>query len=76
MKKKVAILGSTGSIGRTSLAILKKNLKNFEITLLHANSNYKLIKEQIRVFKPKYFIALATSSTLRSVTRDKPLFYC
>ncbi len=56
MKKKVAILGSTGSIGRTSLAILKKNLKNFEITLLHANSNYKLIKEQIRVFKPKYFI--------------------
>ena len=56
MKKKVAILGSTGSIGRTSLNILKKDLKKFEITLLSANSNYSLIKKQIKEYKPKYFV--------------------
>ena len=56
MKKKIAILGSTGSIGRTSLDIIKKDLKSFTIILLYANSNYSLIKKQIKYFKPKYFI--------------------
>ena len=41
MKKKIAILGSTGSIGKTTLEILKKNKKDFEIFLLSANNNYK-----------------------------------
>ena len=56
MKKKIAILGSTGSIGRTSLDIIKKDLKSFTIILLYANSNYSLIKKQIKYYKPKYFI--------------------
>ncbi len=56
MKKKVAILGSTGSIGKTSLNILRKDSKKFEIVLLSANSNYSLIKKQIKIYKPKYFI--------------------
>ena len=41
MTKKVAILGSTGSIGRTLLKIITKNKKHFEIYLLTANKNYK-----------------------------------
>ena len=56
MKKKIAILGSTGSIGKTSLNIFKKNLKEFNITLLSANSNYSSINFQIKKYKPKYFI--------------------
>ena len=46
MKKKIAILGSTGSIGKNTLIkIIKKDKKNFEIVLLTANKNYKeLIK--------------------------------
>ena len=56
MKKKIAILGSTGSIGKTSLNIFKKNLKEFNITLLSANSNYLSINSQIKKYKPKYFI--------------------
>ena len=48
MKKKIAILGSTGSIGKTSLEILKKDLKKFKIFLLTANSNYSLILKQIK----------------------------
>ena len=41
MKKKIAILGSTGSIGKSLLKILKRQKKEFEIVLLTANINYK-----------------------------------
>ena len=44
MKKKIAILGSTGSIGKASLEVISKNKSEFKITLLSANSNYFLIK--------------------------------
>ena len=56
MKKKIAILGSTGSIGQSSLEVLRSNLRKFEIILLSANSNYSLIKKQIKRYEPKYFI--------------------
>ena len=41
MKKKIAILGSTSSIGKSLLNIIKKDKKNFKIELLTANTNYK-----------------------------------
>ena len=56
MKKSIAVLGSTGSIGVTTLRILQKKKNLFNIELLAANSNYKKISEQILRFKPKYFI--------------------
>ena len=56
MKKKIVILGSTGSIGKTSLNIFKKNLNDFNIFLLSSNSNYQSICSQINNFKPNYFI--------------------
>ncbi len=56
IKKKIAILGSTGSIGEASLKILKYNRKEFNIVLLSANSNYKSIKKQINKFKPEFFV--------------------
>ena len=37
MKKKIAILGSTGSIGETTLKIIKKDKKNFVVNLLTTN---------------------------------------
>ena len=43
MKIKIAILGSTGSIGKTLLDIIRKDRKNFEIILLTADKNYKLL---------------------------------
>jgi 1-deoxy-D-xylulose 5-phosphate reductoisomerase len=55
-KKKIAILGSTGSIGKTTLQILKFNKKKFDIILLSANSNYLEIKNQIKKIKPRYFV--------------------
>ena len=52
-KRKIAILGSTGSIGQNTLQVLKKNISNFSIELLTANNNYKKLIKQAKVFKPK-----------------------
>ena len=41
MKTKIAILGSTGSIGENLLKIIKKDKKKFEVILLTANKNHK-----------------------------------
>ena len=56
MKKKIAILGSTGSIGKTLFNILKKDKKNFEIVLLTADKNYKDLLKQAKVFNVKNII--------------------
>ena len=56
MKKKIAILGSTGSIGKTLLGLIKKDKKNFEITLLTANKNYKDLVKQAEYFNVKNII--------------------
>ena len=56
MRKKIAILGSTGSIGKTTINIIKKDKKNFEIVLLTTNQNYKELLKQVREFNPKNII--------------------
>ncbi len=56
MKKKIAILGSTGSIGKTLVNIIKQDRKNFEIVLLSAESNYKELIKQAKYFKVKNLI--------------------
>ena len=53
MKKKIAILGSTGSIGKSTLEVIKKNEKDFEIVLLTANNNYRKLIKQAKQFKAK-----------------------
>ena len=53
MKKKIAILGSTGSIGQSTLEVIKKDNKNFNIILLSANNNYKKLIQQAKQFKAK-----------------------
>ncbi len=56
MKKKIAILGSTGSIGKTLIEIIKKDKKNFEIILLSADENYRELLKQAKIFKVKNII--------------------
>ena len=53
MKKKIAILGSTGSIGKSTLDIIRKDKKNFEVFFLSANNNYKKLIQQAKEFKAK-----------------------
>ena len=53
MKKKIAILGSTGSICKSTLDIIYKDKKNFDVILLTANNNYKALIQQAKKFKAK-----------------------
>ena len=53
MKKKIAILGSTGSIGKSTLEVIRKDKKNFEVVFLSANNNYKKLIDQAKEFKVK-----------------------
>ena len=46
MKKKIVILGSTGSIGETTINIIKNNKKDFEVMLLTTNNNIDKIYKQ------------------------------
>jgi len=54
MRKKICILGSTGSIGVSTLEIISKDKKNFDVILLSCNSNFKLLISQALKFKPQY----------------------
>ena len=56
MKKKIAILGSTGSIGTQTLEVINNNLDRFSIELLSAHSNIDLLIKQTVKFKPKTII--------------------
>ena len=56
MKKKISILGSTGSVGLTTLKIIDQKKLFFSINLLSANKNFKIICKQIYKYKPKIFV--------------------
>ena len=56
MKKKIAILGSTGSIGQNLLKIVNRDKKQYEIVLLTANKNYLQLLKQAKKFKVKNII--------------------
>jgi len=56
MKKNISILGSTGSIGLSTLKIIDKRKSYFKINILSANKNYNLICSQIKKYKPKVFV--------------------
>ncbi len=64
MKKKISIIGSTGSIGYTTLNLLNKK-NSYQVYILTGNNSYKRIIEQIKKFKPKIFIIFAKKTYLK-----------
>ena len=73
MKKKIAILGSTGSIGVNTLKIIKKDKKNFEINLLTTNKNINKIFKQAKEFKVKNIIISDINSYKKAKIKFKKL---
>ena len=71
MKKKIAILGSTGSIGENTLKIVKKDKKNFEISLLSTNKNINKIFKQAKEFKVKNLIITDLKSFQKAQIKSK-----
>jgi len=62
--KRIAIFGSTGSIGTSLLKIIKDDKKNFKIELLTANKNYKKLIKQAKFFNVKNLVITDYNSFL------------
>ena len=56
MNKLISILGSTGSVGESTLSIIDLKKNYFRPYIFSANKNYKLICKQIKKYKPKIFV--------------------
>ncbi|MDX2045353.1 MAG: 1-deoxy-D-xylulose-5-phosphate reductoisomerase [Chitinophagaceae bacterium] len=54
--KRVAIFGSTGSIGRQALDVIEANAEQFAVEILTAHSNQELLIKQALKFKPAYVV--------------------
>jgi 1-deoxy-D-xylulose-5-phosphate reductoisomerase len=66
VKKRIAILGSTGSIGTQALDVISRNLDLFEVTVLTGRSNVDLLVQQALKFVPKH-VVIANNECFREV---------
>ncbi len=68
-RRNIAILGSTGSIGRSSLDVLTRLPDRFRVTYLTAHRNIDLLREQVHIFKPRGVVVLdeCNASVMRKV---------
>ena len=67
--KKIAILGSTGSIGTQALDVMRNLPEEFEISVLAANSNVELFARQVEEFQPE--LAVLADEAAFKVLREK-----
>lgn len=77
MKKRVAIFGSTGSIGTSTLNVIRNNKDKFEVASLVAGNNIERLIEQINEFNPKhvYIKSEENSKILKSKFKDLDVYY-
>ena len=74
--KKIAILGSTGSIGSSLINIIKKDKKSFRIELITAKKNYKKIIRQTETFNVKNIIITDNDfNSLTKIFKNKKIDY-
>ena len=71
MKKKIAILGSTGSIGKTLIEIIKKNKKNFDVVLLTAEKNSNELFKQAKLLNVKNLIITDNQSYNNLIKKNR-----
>ncbi len=73
--KNLLILGSTGSIGNTTLKIVKKNKKKFNIKLLTTNKNINKIYKQALDFKVNKIVIHDEKEYIKSLNKFKKKKY-
>ncbi len=71
MKKKIAILGSTGSVGNNTIKIIRKDKRNFKVVLLSTNSNIIKVIKQAEEFKVKNVIITNTNKFFQAKKKYK-----
>ena len=64
-KRKISILGSTGSIGTQALEVIEKLQDKFEIIALTGGNNAELLRQQAEKFQPKYICATCPAELLK-----------
>ena len=69
--KNVVILGSTGSIGKSTLDVIKNLKHKYKVIALSANSQWELLSEQVSEFKPES-VSLADESCVDSLRNSLP----
>ena len=74
MKKRIIILGSTGSIGTQTLDVIREYKDKFEVVGLACNTNILLLQKQIAEFKPKYVAVSDEKAAARLPKGDFTLF--
>lgn len=67
MRKRIAILGSTGSIGTQSLQVIERNPEMFEVEMLTANNNVELLIAQAKKYQPNA-VVIANSEKYKTVS--------
>ena len=75
MKRNIAILGSTGSIGTQALDIVRQHPDSFEIYALTANENVELLIKQVQEFQPEVVVIAKESkyNYLKEALKDLPV---
>lgn len=73
-KRRISILGSTGSIGTQALEVIEKLKDKFEIIALSAGGNVELLKQQALKFKPKYVCIGKTTGEKVDIPNTKVLY--
>lgn len=75
MKKRVAILGSTGSIGTQTLEVISQNPDHFEVEVLTANNSIELLIDQARKFQPNVVVITNNChyDLLKEALKDEPI---
>ena len=73
--RRIAILGSTGSIGTQALDVIEANPQHFSVEVLSAFSNVDLLVEQARKFKPNVVVIAAEDKylQLKDLLKDEPI---
>jgi len=67
--KKIVVLGSTGTIGRNTLDIVRRNPRLFRVTAMAAGSNRELLRSQIREFRP-VLVSVGTEEDAAALRRE------
>ena len=75
MKKRIAILGSTGSIGTQTLEVISQNPDHFEVEVLTANNNIELLIAQARKYQPNVVVITNNChhELLKEALKEEPI---
>ncbi len=75
MKRRIVVLGSTGSVGMQTLDVIRANPDHFEVLAISARSNAQKLSEQVLAFRPRY-AGIADESAVYQLKENIPVDVC